>query len=345
MKNPRRNRPRRDVRRTAANSPQPIPLPPEEPWPPAPPPYRPAGTEYPSGYPPPPPPSSRPPRPAYRAPRRRRIGCTGCLLLSPIVLLLAALIAVYLLAPMRANILVLGIDYTEPGSYLGRSDTIVLTTFLPLKPYVGMLSIPRDLWVLLPDGGENRINTAHFFAEANQPGSGPAGAMQAIRQNFGVDVDYYVRFRFDDFRNVVYAMGGIDLDLPEPMAGYPAGPVHLSGHKALRFARNRTGSDDFFRMEHGQLLAKAAFRQMLRPKNWIRIPAVVRTVLASVDTNVPWWQWPRLGLTLLRVGPDGVDNRTIDRDMTTPFTTDLGANVLLPNWSLINPVLMEMFGQ
>jgi len=65
----------------------------------------------------------------------------------------------------------------------------------------------------------------------------------------------------------------------------------------------------------------------------------------SVDTNIPAYLWPRLGLAVLRAGPDGIDNRTITREMVNPWTTDLGANVLLPNWDAINPVLMEMFAE
>jgi hypothetical protein len=55
--------------------------------------------------------------------------------------------------------------------------------------------------------------------------------------------------------------------------------------------------------------------------------------------------WPRLGLALLRLGPDGVDNRIISRDMVLPFTTNQGAMVLAPQWNLINPVIYEMFGE
>jgi hypothetical protein len=54
--------------------------------------------------------------------------------------------------------------------------------------------------------------------------------------------------------------------------------------------------------------------------------------------------WPRLTLALLLSGPDGIDNRTIEREMVTPFTTDQGASVLLPDWSQINPLVREMFG-
>ena len=277
--------------------------------------------------------------------RRRRRPRTGCFPVFALFVLCFLVLAVYFLAPLRTNVLLLGIDYAPDNSSVGRSDTIILTTFVPLKPYVGMLSIPRDLWVNIPGYGENRINTAHFFAEAQEAGSGPGATMQTIRQNFGVDVRYYVRIRFQGVRDVVNAMGGVDITLSEPAAGYPAGTHHLTGNKALAFARQRMGSDDFFRMEHGQLLLKAIFKQMLNPLKWPRVPGMTLAVLRSVDTNVPAWQWPRLALALLRLGPKGIDSQTITREMVNPFITSQGADVLAPNWDLINPVLMKMFGQ
>jgi LCP family protein required for cell wall assembly len=222
---------------------------------------------------------------------------------------------------------------------------MILTTVIPLQPYVGMLSIPRDLWVVIPGVGENRINTAHFFAEGQREDSGPAAAMETIRANFGVDVDYYVRIRFEGFADVVDAMGGLDIVLPEPMSGYQAGRHHLSGRKALALVRDRSGSDDFFRMERGQLFLRAVFNQMRSPRVWPRLPAALAALIEVVDTNVPVWQWPRLGFALLRAGPDGIDGRTINRDMVTGTITADGANVLLPNWDLINPVLLDMFDQ
>ncbi len=260
--------------------------------------------------------------------------------LIPFVLLLA----LYLLAPLRTNLLVLGIDYAPPGSMAGRSDTIILLTINPLKPEVAMLSIPRDLWVNIPGIGENRINTAHFFAEAQQPGAGPAKALETIRSNFGLGVGYYLRVKFEGFKDVVDALGGVVINLQEPTAGYPAGRHHLTGNKALAFARSRAGTDDFFRMEQGQIVVKSVVSQMLNPVYWPRLPAVTLAFLRSVDTNVPVVLWPRLALALLRAGPDGIDSRTIQRSMVTPYTTDLGASILLPDWSQIHPLVAEMFG-
>ena len=283
--------------------------------------------------------------PAWMRQKRRRSGCgCGCgPFLWALLIVVALMFAVYAFTPVRTNLLVLGIDYAPPGSSVSRSDTIILATVVPTKPYVATLSIPRDLWVNIPGVGENRINTAHFFAEGQQVGSGPFATMETIRENFGVDVDYFLRLRFEAVRGIVNAMGGVDITLDKPLAGYAPGKYHLTGNKALAFARHRLGADDFFRMEQGQLLIKAIVRQLLRPTSWPRIPLVMAALAKDVDTNIPWWQWPRLGLAILRAGPDGIDNRQIERQMTTSFTTDQGANVLLPDWSQINPLVKEMF--
>jgi len=293
------------------------------------------------GYPPPPP----PPPPVYYAPVRRksRFNCLSCCSIAFLPLLV--LVLVYFLAPLRTNLLLLGIDRTPDGTALGRSDTIILVSVVPLVPNVNMLSIPRDLWVNVPGRGENRINTAHFFAEADLPGSGPEATAETIRENFGVPVHYYVRVRFDGFIEIIRAMGGVTVDLPAPMAGLPPGQHFLDPDQALAFVRERRGADDFFRMENTQFLILSAARQMLNPVSWPSIPAVAAATFQAVDTNLPVWQWPRLALAFLRAGPDGINHQTLNREMVNPFTTDQGAQVLGPNWERINPLVDQMFGQ
>lgn len=246
--------------------------------------------------------------------------------------------------PGTTNILLLGIDYSDPGSWVARSDTIMLTTIAPRKSLVGILSIPRDLWVRIPGVGENRINTAHFYAESRQPGSGPQAVIDTIETNFGVQMDYYLRIRFEGFREIVDAMGGVDITLSEPTAGYDAGKHHLTGRKALAFVRDRADADDFFRMSHGQLMLKSIFLNLLSPLKWPRLPLVAEAFFSAVDTNIPLWTWPRIGLMLLYSGPNGIDYRIVDRKMITPYITDQGANVLLPNWDQINLLVEDLFG-
>lgn len=260
-------------------------------------------------------------------------------------LLLGLTSSLYLLYPDRTNILLLGSDRRPNESGPARSDTMILTTVLPLEPYVGALSIPRDLWVDIPGFGPNRINAASFLAEAAQPGSGPRAAVETVRANFGVDVDAYISLDFVGFVRFIDGLGGVDIDLAQPTGGYEAGRHHLNGTEALAFARDRKGSDDFFRMARGQILLQSILRRMMHPLVWPRWPVAFVGLLGALHTDLPPWEWPRVAFALARVGPGGVDGRVIGRDMAHGFTTNGGAQVLAPDWARINPVLLEMFGQ
>ena len=260
----------------------------------------------------------------------------------PAILLLAVL--AYFFLPLRSNFLILGIDSGLGRGELGRTDTIILTSISPLQPSVGMLSIPRDLWVPIEGVGENRINTAYFFAEAKQPGSGPAAALKVVSQNFHVPVSHTVILRMDGLLDFIDSMGGVDISLAKPAAGYQAGTHHLDGKAALAFARSRAGTDDFSRMAQGQVLIKAVILRLLQPGVWPNLPQIVRSGQAVVSVDIPLWLWPRLGLAVLRTGTGNIDSRSITRDMVRPFTTNQGAQVLAPNWEAIGVVTHALFG-
>jgi hypothetical protein len=77
----------------------------------------------------------------------------------------------------------------------------------------------------------------------------------------------------------------------------------------------------------------------LQPKNWHLLPNFLCAGIRTIDTNIPFWQIPRLMFALLRVPFFGVDACTITSDLVYPFITSGGAQVLAPNWKMINPVL------
>jgi LCP family protein required for cell wall assembly len=241
--------------------------------------------------------------------------------------------------------LILGVDDSLDRGTVGRTDTIILTTVVPLLPYVGMLGIPRDLWVQVPKVGEQRINTAYFFAEANQHGTGASAAVETVGKNFGVSLRYYVVLHMSGLVDFVDAIGGIDIQLESPLGGLPASSHHLNGDQALAFVRERYSADDFSRMRQGQIFILASFRKVIQPETWRHLPGAVWALAQEVDTNIPVWQWPRLGFAFVRVVLFGVDTRTITREMVTPFQTSGGAQVLAPDWEAINPLLEEMFGE
>ena len=145
--------------------------------------------------------------------------------------------------------------------------------------------------------------------------------------------------------DVIDALGGIDVTLDAPQGGLPTGTHHLEGMQALSLVRERYSADDFSRMQQGQIVILASLKKIINPRYWSRLPGASVAVLQAVETDVPIWQWPRLGLALARASLSGIDNRIISREMITPYQTSGGAQVLLPNWEVINPVLLEIFDQ
>jgi LCP family protein required for cell wall assembly len=207
-----------------------------------------------------------------------------------------------------------------------------------------MLSIPRDLWVNVPGVGEQRINTAYFFAEAGESGAGPQAATQTIRENFGIPVRYYALIHMYGLVAAVDALDGVDIRLDSPMGGWNAGNYHINGTQALEFVRERSSSDDFSRMKRTQILVLALAGRLLQPESWARLPGFLYSAIQAVDTNIPAWQIPRLAFALVRAPIFGIDSRVISREMVNPFQTSEGAQVLAPNWDAINPILLEIFG-
>lgn len=193
--------------------------------------------------------------------------------------------------------------------------------------------------------GEQRINTAYFFAEANQLGTGANATMETIRRNFDVPVRYYAVIHMSGLVTVVDTLGGIDIQLYAFTNGFSAGTYHLDGIQALAFARDRSTSDDFSRMARAQVLITAACSKLLQPSSWQHLPQFVVALSQTVETNIPFWQYPRLFFTLLRAPLSGVDNHSITREMATPFVTSQGAQVLLPNWETILSLVENMFGR
>ncbi|MGD2176720.1 MAG: LCP family protein [Anaerolineae bacterium] len=258
----------------------------------------------------------------------------------------------------RTNVLILGLDRRPEQGYVARSDVLMLMTVYPPGPLLALLSIPRDLYVHIPRHGRGRINTAHFWGESEAEGGGTALAMETVAKTFDVPVHGYVRLDFDGFRTMVDAVGGIDVVVEEgivddayPTADYgttrieiPDGPQHMDGETALRYVRSRHGSSDFDRAARQQQVVIALVRRLSGPRGWARLPAVFGVVIDHVDTDLGLGRLIQLVITVLRVGPDGIEHHVIDREMTRPWTTPTGGAVLLPRWEAIAPLVEEVFG-
>ena len=264
------------------------------------------------------------------------------------------------IAQERVNILLLGTDKRAQEQGPSRTDTMIVVTVDPQSNTAGMLSIPRDLWVSIPNYSEGRINTAHFLGESyDYPGGGPALAKKTVQYALGIPVHYYVRVNFEGFEKLVDAIGGITIDVeeaihddeyPDGNYGYmtidiPAGMQHMDGKTALQYARARHGGTDFVRSERQQQVVKAIRDKVLRLDIPLtRIPEMLRIVGGSVQTDLSLSDMYTLAKLGREISTEKIKNAVVDETMTTPQTTPDGAQVLIPNRARIREVVNDLFG-
>ncbi len=266
----------------------------------------------------------------------------------------------------RVTVLILGIDERAQEEDIWRTDTMMLATFDPVTMQAGVLSIPRDLWVHIPGYTEDRINKAHFLGDAyDHPGGGPALAVQTVEYNLGVEIDYYVRFNFQAFIDIVDLIGGITVDVPERIEDscYPtpdygcehlvieAGEQHFYGDMALKYARVRhTEGGDFDRARRQQQVVRAIVRQVTTlnklPQLAARAPEIYSTIEDSVkiDPNLQLDKIIALAFLASEIDPDDIRFRVIDEQCTLFKVTPDEMMILIPLRDKVRAVRDEVFG-
>jgi polyisoprenyl-teichoic acid--peptidoglycan teichoic acid transferase len=263
--------------------------------------------------------------------------------------------------PGRINILLIGIDGVNDNYYrAARSDTIILLGVNFADKTANMISIPRDLWVPLPGLGQvtaDRINTAYHYGELfGVPGGGPAALSTVLSTTFGLRVDRYVVVNFDSFIQGIDAIGGVDINIPQPLhdpayplrdgsgtivIDFPAGQVHMDGATALIYARIRHDSSDFTRMRRQQQVLFAARDKLLSPFTLPQLPGLVQVLMGAARTNLSLEDMALLGCLAPQVNTQSIQSWVIDGNMVQDTQLQDGADVLLPNMDAIVPVLKQ----
>lgn len=258
----------------------------------------------------------------------------------------------------RINILIMGLDQ-RPGSALpGRADVIMLASVDPVRRKVAVLSIPRDLWVEIPGHDENRINSAYFYGEfAGSQGAGPGLMKRTIEHNFGLTVDYFATLSFEGFRRIIDILGGITIDVPEPITddhypddhyGYmriyiPAGRQHMDGETALQYVRARHETSDFSRMRRQQQVLLAVRDKALRLDIILSLRELIPLLGKTFSTDLPTEDLLALANLGAQIQVEKIQMRVIDESLAIPYVAPDGAQVLLPSLDRIRAMIGEMF--
>ncbi len=184
----------------------------------------------------------------------------------------------------HTNVLLLGKgDANHDGIDL--TDTIMIASIDPGNTKsVALLSLPRDLYFLQTEKiGKGRINTLYrdykslLIREGMEKEAAETEALTEVAaevgRTVGIEIHEALMVDFQGFVEAVDAIGGVDIEVPEDLLDteYPdplnesafitfevkAGPQHLDGETALKYARSRHSTSDFDRSRRQQQILQA----------------------------------------------------------------------------------------
>lgn len=207
----------------------------------------------------------------------------------------------------RINVLLLG---AGGGNHDGAdlTDSIVVASIDPVAKDITLLSIPRDLWVKVPDYWSMKINAAYSSAKQDKLGDG-ASEMDAeeagfatleavISENIGIPIHYHALVNFQAFREGVDALGGVDVNVVKDlydsfiMADNDYNPLiakqglqHFDGRHALLYAQSRHSTSDFDRGERQRILLIALKEKILTVGTFSN-PNTVSKLIDALGNNV-----------------------------------------------------------
>ncbi|GIW08127.1 MAG: LytR family transcriptional regulator [Dehalococcoidia bacterium] len=261
----------------------------------------------------------------------------------------------------RVNILLIGVDRREEetADYV-RADTMMLVSLDPKARSIGLLSLPRDLWVTIPISErrsvEDRINTVFVYAKTyDVSGGGPELAKRTVEQVIGAKVHYAAWVDFHGFVRVVDSLGGLLVDVRAPLKDnqfptydyrtqriyFAPGLQRMDGERALMYARSRHQDSDLARASRQQEIILAARQRALQLDLVPKLPRLLADFHDIVHTDMSTVEI--LGLARLAKDVD-TPNITIRTVPATPVARG-GADVLQIDKRALAKVVAEVLGE
>ncbi len=274
----------------------------------------------------------------------------------------------------RINLLILGVDkrpyfqFEDNGNSGYLTDTIMVATIDPVGKSVSVLSFPRDMLIDIhtKDGiYEDRINTS-FGTGVRAGKSISAGTDQLkldMKENFGIDIDYYVILDFKGVEQLIDALGGIEVDIPYDLSvpewfysdddingvwvSFPSGINKLDGYHAVAFGRHREYDSDLKRVKRQQLVLKTALQKVFTMA-LLNNPFELWDAYAStVKTDIPRSKFPGYAALLKdtngRMNTYSLGDPVNDVPTVMGYTTPGGAAVLQWNAENVQYWLSQVF--
>ncbi|CUS02924.2 exported protein of unknown function [Candidatus Promineifilum breve] len=264
-------------------------------------------------------------------------------------------VPVFELPDGTTNILLLGKDVNADGSGDARTDTMIVVSVNRETGTASMISLPRDLYVYLPNRIMSRLNTAVTLGGVDL-------LKQAILYNFGIPIHYYAQVDFEGFKRIVDLLGGVEMAVSCPLQDWrlispeldqtveenweqfrlEAGLHQMDGDLALWYARSRLTTTDFDRGRRQQQLLQAMLNQSIDLGLVARAPELWNAFSDVVETDMDIGRILQLATLASEVRANGIQHLYLAGKMRAWTVPDSGANVQLPVWEGEN-MMQETF--
>lgn len=191
------------------------------------------------------------------------------------------------------NIMLVGTDNQEGQDLDGnrwqvtsqRSDVIMIVHVPADRKDVQVVSIPRDSWVEVEGKGEAKINSAFNGGDVSR-------AVTTVENLTDVRIDHVVMVDFNGFADIVDALGGVTITVPETTTDdyqgtIEAGTYVMDGETARRYVRQRyaLSGGDFDRIKRQQNLIRAIAKKLIAADTLTDLGTLQDTI-SAITTNL-----------------------------------------------------------
>lgn len=252
------------------------------------------------------------------------------------------------------NILLLGCDSYSKNNHT-RSDSMIIVSINRERQQVKMTSLMRDTWIIQPGTSKHRKLTELCAV------GGPKMTIQAIEDNFGVEIDDYALISMEGIAEIIDLLGGVDIDVTEAerkalnkglfdlssLSGMEklqesGENVHLNGNQATAFARIRQIDSDYVRTNRQRTVLMAMARRLKDGASAGTLLTIVNVLLNYVETDLSISDILEIGTIGLDMDLSTVEELRLPADGT--FESGMYGNVwcIKPNFEK-NAALLQEF--
>ncbi|WP_368935723.1 LytR family transcriptional regulator [Bacillus sp. SH8-8] len=182
------------------------------------------------------------------------------------------------------SILLMGVD--QEGNGTGRSDSLMLFTLNQKTKSMKITSIPRDSYTeIVGKGKKDKINHAYAFGGIDM-------AVKTVENFLNVPVDHYIEVNMAGFKDIVDAVGGVDvnndLEFTSREQHFDKGNIHLNGETALKYTRMRYEDPrgDFGRQMRQRQVIQAVIKKGASVSSLASYGDVLKAIEKNVKTSL-----------------------------------------------------------